>query len=243
MNIYTLLSPGQTHPVYCEDYIFHQYLGRRFLIAAVMDGCSSGVESHFASSLYGKSLKKSCSILPGKINFNQLTEKEVGRFILGQLFDDVGSIQQSLELHYDELLSTILLLVYDLENENAWINVSGDGLVACNGEIREIDQDNMPDYMAYHLGGGFDEWIEHHTENMKFEHISDIAISTDGLTKLVRKTGFLTKPLDPVNYFLVQELKSASSHALRNRYQDLTSDNTYIPYDDVGVVRLIPTGK
>ena len=69
MKIYTHLSSGKYHPVYGEDFLYYQLLRKKFLVGAVMDGCSSGKESYFASSLYGKSLRKSCRMLP---NMNEI---------------------------------------------------------------------------------------------------------------------------------------------------------------------------
>jgi len=59
MQIYSVLKLGQFHPIFCEDFTFHSQLNEDWVMIAVMDGCSSGINSHFTSTLFGKILKKS----------------------------------------------------------------------------------------------------------------------------------------------------------------------------------------
>ena len=63
MNAYSVIRKGEDHPVFCEDFMSINNSGRYF-IGVVFDGCSSGSDSHFASSLFGKI-------------FNQITNDEV----------------------------------------------------------------------------------------------------------------------------------------------------------------------
>lgn len=246
MLIYTLISPGTYHPLNCEDHIFFKYVGHRYLVAAVMDGCSSGVQSQFASLLYGKSLNKSCLMLPDSkqvaadLDVATMSKEVLGKFILGQLFEDVKKVKQSLFLSTDEILSTILLLVYDLNDNTAWINISGDGLLAYNGEISEFDQQNRPDYLGYHLDTTFDQWFENHTKTIDYQDVRDISISTDGLQKLRKNPQRSSIDIDPIDLFLVQKPQGSEERGLLNSYLSLTEEDKYIPYDDIGIIRLIP---
>lgn len=211
-----------------------------------MDGCSSGVESYFASALYSKSVKKSCQILPDlkqvlpDLDVERMGREEVGRFILGQLFEDIKKIRKNLLLNIDEMLSTIVLMVYDLKENTAWINISGDGLVVNNGILHEIDQHNMPDYLAYHLDVKFDKWLEKQTQTFAFENIRDISISTDGLMKLKKNPQRISQNVDIIDEFLIHEPKGSEERALFNTFLSLTEEEKYISYDDIGVIRLVP---
>ncbi len=246
MQIYTLISPGKYHPLNCEDNSFYSYVGSNYLVAAVMDGCSSGVESHFAASLYGKSLKKSCKMLPDlkqilpDLDAEKMDKDAIGKFILGQLFEDIKKVRKSLFLDTDEILSTILLMVYDIHNNVAWVNMSGDGLVVHNGIMHEIDQQNMPDYLGYHLDEKFDEWLENHTQTFVYENVKDISISTDGLTKLRKNPQRVSVDQDVIDLFLIQKPKGSEQNALLNSYLSLIEEEKYIPYDDIGIIRIIP---
>ena len=157
MKIYSIICAGKDHPVTGEDFQYQHHLAKNWFIGAVMDGCSSGKESHFASTLYSKSLHKACRMLPNMkeimddFDLEIMGKEAIMEFILGQLFEDIKKVKRTLFLDIEELLSTLILMVYDKNNQEALVNISGDGLVACNGKAEEIDQNNMPDYMGYHL--------------------------------------------------------------------------------------------
>lgn len=246
MNIYNLLASGEFHPINGEDFQYHQYIGQKWLIAGVMDGCSSGKESQFASLLYGKSLRKSCRMLPDMKNISEdfdvdFMEKEViTSFLLGQLFEDVKKMKKALFLDLEEILSTIILMVYDVQDHAAMINVSGDGVIVCNKAVEEIDQNNIPDYLGYHLDVKFEEWYKNHTKTLEFDHINDISISTDGIGKLRPNSLLKSKSIDPIDYFLVQSPGGSSQQMLYNKYINLLENEHYIAYDDISIIRLIP---
>ncbi len=245
MNIYTLVASGKYHPVYGEDALYYRYIGKKWLIAAVMDGCSSGKDSHFISALYLKSLNKSCQLLPhmkeihAGFDIGQMDHGAIGSFILNQLFEDVNKARKLFNLNIDEILSTILLMVFNITDRSAWVNISGDGLVVCDTSVHEIDQDNVPDYLGYHLDGTFDSWIGKHTKTMKFERIKDISISTDGITKLKPNPLEDTRRFDPIDLFLIQKPSQFPEKSLQRIYTNLLEGNRCIPYDDIGIIRLI----
>ena len=63
MTIYTLNKTGQFHKTHTEDHVITLELGNEWIVGAVMDGCSSGRESYFASTLFGKIIQKSVRML------------------------------------------------------------------------------------------------------------------------------------------------------------------------------------
>ena len=131
-------------------------------------------------------------------------------------------------------------MVYNVEDRSCWINVSGDGLVVFNDTVKEIDQNNIPDYLAYHLDVRFDEWYENHTLSMEFTDIKDISISTDGFSKLRQNPLTKSEQIDPVDYFLIQKPEGNEAEHLTNKYSKLVEGDKYIPFDDVAFIRLIP---
>lgn len=63
-NIDTLIKMGKAHSLHCEDdYIVVE--NDNFLVAAVFDGCSSGVDSHYASTKHKYLMKEVAEILIG----------------------------------------------------------------------------------------------------------------------------------------------------------------------------------
>lgn len=64
MKIYSALKIGEFHPVFCEDFNVVEKLSENWMLIAVMDGCSSGKDSHFASALFGEIIKKIAKNIP-----------------------------------------------------------------------------------------------------------------------------------------------------------------------------------
>ncbi len=240
MNIYTVLGRGKYHPVYGEDFILYQHVSDTVLVAAVMDGCSSGQESFFASALYGKSIRKTLYALRQAVASEKKAPKTKAALILilRQLFVDLQKSMELLSLDLDEVLSTLLLMVLDIKRKSARVVVSGDGLIACNGEIYEIDQQNTPDYMAYHIDVGFEEWLKKHTRHFEFDKINDISISTDGVTKIVSFPPAIGKQTSPVEHLLIQPAP-ADEKSLQSMFDLWGESGEYLAYDDVGIIRIV----
>ena len=159
MQVYTVIRKGEFHPVFCEDFLITEEIGSKFFLAAVMDGCSSGKDSHFASALFGKILHKIAKTL--HFQETKLEEQSVEylmKKILRSFMDELKLARNYLMMDMLETLATLIILLYD--NQKAYIVVLGDGFVALDGQIHEIDQDNRPDYPAYHLKEDFEIWYE-----------------------------------------------------------------------------------
>ena len=58
MQIYQITKIGEYHFDFCEDYAFSKRFSDNKLLCVVMDGCTMGEESYFASTLFGKIIKK-----------------------------------------------------------------------------------------------------------------------------------------------------------------------------------------
>jgi len=58
MKIYSTLNIGEFHTNYCEDFLIDTQIATDQKLVAVLDGCTMGTESVFASILFGKILRK-----------------------------------------------------------------------------------------------------------------------------------------------------------------------------------------
>ena len=58
MTFYELSNIGEFHVNHNEDYLVIENIGQHRTMIAIMDGCSSGNDSHFASTLIGRVLRK-----------------------------------------------------------------------------------------------------------------------------------------------------------------------------------------
>jgi len=58
MKIYKTLNIGAFHTNFCEDFLIEEQIGTTQKLIAVLDGCTMGTESVFASILFGKILRR-----------------------------------------------------------------------------------------------------------------------------------------------------------------------------------------
>ena len=235
----SLLLRGELHEVYGEDTQFYSELGNEWIVAAVMDGCSSGKESYFASSLYVKLLRKNCKTLPllaeinSDLDLDGFTPERLGKYILNQIFQDIKKTRKLLLADKIELLSTLLLVVFHKPSKNAYLCASGDGFIQINNEFIDLDQNNIPDYMSYHLNLTFEQWIQMHTRTFLKENVDSVIISTDGIQKYLNNKKQTSNKIDTVSYFL-----QTSNESLKEKNEFLKNKYNLHPYDDVSIISL-----
>ncbi|BDS13300.1 protein phosphatase 2C domain-containing protein [Aureispira anguillae] len=245
MKLYTTIQLGQFHPIFCEDFLFYQQIHPQWLIAAVFDGCSSGKDSHFAASLMGKCLKMICKRLPYQnllqvdFNLERISSDKLGKFILKQLFQSIQKQQNDLHLDQLELLATTLLLVVNIHKQEAWVNASGDGLIATQDSILTLDQNDRPNYLAYYLQKNVEEWMDQETSSYQFATVSDISIATDGIFSFAKNTKEAVNGINPIDYLLINRDFSNQANMLDRKCNLLGTEYQLFPNDDVSIIRLI----
>jgi hypothetical protein len=237
---YTLIRKGEFHPVFCEDFLISENLGNQYKIGAVMDGCSSGKESHFASALLGKILRKVLKELEfdKKSIFTQSPQaKELSKSIFEKVFKELKQTRQQLYLSLEETLSTLNLMVYDQKRNIAFIHLTGDGFVAIDGKIREIDQDNKPDYLGYHIEQDFEEWYLGQENFFEVEKPKDIAIASDGLDTFRSNQVASEEELDIASFLLIDNSFAKMENMLTRKFNILHKKHGFLPGDDLSIVR------
>ena len=228
MNTYLLVKKGESHPIYCEDFVMKHETNEK-IIFAVLDGCSSGIDSHFASALIGKTIRK--NMLHGGL-------KEIMR----HTFSDLKQMQVHLRLDEDELLATVLLGIYEKDTEKCEILAVGDGYVLLDDQLHEIDQHNMPDYLGYYLLDDFESWWQRQ-QIYRATHPQRIAISTDGIDTFRTYKTDLPENFHPIQYLLFDDQWKALPTMLARKANVLHSQYGYLPADDIGLVLMIGKNK
>ena len=128
MKIYSAIQIGDYHQNNCEDHLYIGEYGKNKILCAVMDGCTTALESHFASTLVGKILKKIC-IEKGykefiKQNDVQLSIEENLKSILRDLLNELKIVKNQLMLDSKELLTTLIIMLFDKNNEQGMTMVA-----------------------------------------------------------------------------------------------------------------------
>jgi hypothetical protein len=236
--IYTTTQRGYLHAHFCEDFCLAISPNPDWFFGVVSDGCSSGDDSHFASVLSCKILKK----LIYRMDLQQHTiPKIVVNNLLHSFIADFRKQKEELDLEPLELLATILLLAYHVPTKQAYIAVLGDGIVNIDEVIHEIDQRNVPDYPAYHLNDKQEELDKYFAKNtFEANNPIQLAISTDGVVAFKNETNALdTDELKAANFLLLDRNLYRTTNMLSRKINILRSEHHLVPADDVAIVRII----
>ncbi|SDJ91599.1 protein phosphatase 2C domain-containing protein [Chryseobacterium jejuense] len=242
MNIYSSLQIGDYHTNHCEDHLLIKKINSNKIVCAVMDGCSTAMESHFASTLVGKVLRK----IIIEMGYRELYEKNVQhslddqlKEIIKGLFQEVTFLKNHLMMDEKELLTTLIILLYDASEDKGIILSLGDGIIGINGKITEFDRDNKPDYFAYHLNDNFEEWYTSQIQKICFECLDDISIATDGILSFskIKKTD--SEGINCVKFLMTDAPNDITEEMLNKKIKILEHQYGMKPTDDVAIIRLI----
>ncbi len=243
MKIYTSIQIGGFHTNHCEDSLISTKIGEKKALIAVMDGCSMGSESQFASTLKGKILKKISQELfyTEFLNLQEETLQTQLRNVMKIFFLELKSIKNQLSLETLELLSTLVLAVYDKTSKEAEIIIIGDGLIVHNTKIVEFEQGDKPDYLAYHLQEDFDTWYDSFDQKLSLKNVDDLSIMTDGIytfKRLGASTNY-EETEEMVNYLAVDKSSTNHEDLLKGKMILLEKEKALKPMDDLAIIRII----
>ncbi len=235
---------GTFHLNQNEDYLTVNEIGNKRLLMAVMDGCTMGIDSHFASTLIGKLLKKIAKEMDYKAFVEKKQEelKPLLRKVMQTLFEALQKLQSQLDLKREELLSTLILGVVDLEGRNAEFLTIGDGLICCNDQEFEYEQDNRPDYLGYHLKADFEVWYASQKQRLSLESIDDLSIATDGIFTFKRFDKGVYEQIEATSierFLLKDKTWCDSKNMLQKKMRFIEKNFGLKPTDDLAIVRLV----
>lgn len=242
MTTYQTIHIGTSHTNYCEDYLLAAEIGENKWLFAVLDGCSMGNESYFASALSGKILKKIAveqGFLQWKEGKQQLGLESLLKNILARFFEEYKHIANRLLLHKRDLLATLVLWLYDAATKEGEILVIGDGVVCVDGKVVEFDQNNRPDYLGYHLEEDFEEWYSKQNQRIAIKNAKDVSIATDGILTFDTIDGSTLKKevIDAINLLLIDSSWAENQQMLFRKILLLEKKYGLKPIDDVAIIR------
>ena len=208
-----------THKNQCEDAVFVKETASS-VFGVVCDGCSTGINSHFASQLLCYIVEKV------KIDELRLTSTDVISDICWK-FKWTKEVTQLSEMH---LLTTGLFFHYDKKKEELSIRVFGDGYYYINGVEYCIDQNNTPDYLAYHLNNV--DYLDYMFKNPEFihENVKSFQICTDGI-KSFQISQFESSDKNPSIL-----LESPTSENYLKRMFNILTKNKWTIADDLSII-------
>lgn len=242
MNVYSTLQIGDYHINHCEDDLLIKKIGSEKIVCAVMDGCSTAMDSHFASTLTGKILRKIIIEMGYKALYDkdkQNLDEELKEIVKG-LFEELKFVKNHLMLDEKELLATLILLIYDITADEGLVLAVGDGVVCINGNITEFDRNNKPDYLAYHLHENFEDWYSAQSQKIFFDGMNDVSIATDGISSFlkIKKTDSDEK-INFTEYLMIDHQNSDTEEMLNRKLKQLEHQYGVKPTDDLAIIRMI----
>lgn len=244
MNFYELTHIGEFHINHNEDFLVSEDAGSSRKLIAVMDGCSSGTDSYFASTLIGKLLRK----IAKQEAYEEFAKKEAKELknqleqISLQLFEELSNLNRQLDLKSDEILSTMILGIIDTMLKSAEIVIVGDGFIHVNGQNIEYENDNKPDYIGYHLKMDKHLWYQTRTKKLTVNNLKNLTISTDGIYTFKNFDG---QSYDQISQeqimakFFEDENDLDNLNKLKKTMIEIKNKNGLMPSDDLTMIRVI----
>ncbi|MBB4799968.1 serine/threonine protein phosphatase PrpC [Flavobacterium nitrogenifigens] len=244
MKIYSAIQIGEYHENNCEDHLYVGEYGKNKTLCAVMDGCTTALESHFASVLIGKILKKIC-LEKGYKEFIEPSNESLSldenlKLILKNLLNELKIVKNQLMLDNKELLTTLIIILYDKKEEHGIVLIIGDGLVNINGVITEYEQDNKPDYLGFHLSEDFEKFYNSQKQKIEFNDLADISISTDGIFTFERvMSKERNDEINVIDFLTTDDTYCEKEEMLNLKLKILQNEFGVKPTDDFSMIRII----
>ncbi|MEZ5044991.1 MAG: protein phosphatase 2C domain-containing protein [Saprospiraceae bacterium] len=243
MKKYEISKIGEFHTNHNEDSSSITEIGDDKIMIAVMDGCSMGKESHFASTLIAKLLRKIGKEISFRL-FAERTKKETSeclKEVLQKLFEDLKQMKNKLHLEREEILSTLILGIFDKQKKEIELITVGDGLICCNGQLTEYEQDDKPDYLGYHLVEEFRDWFQSQTQKLSLKNVEDLSISTDGIFTFKNFDGKEYAEIteeEIVKYLLIDDKGADEENMLKKKILEIENKFGLKPSDDLTIIRI-----
>lgn len=242
MKIYTTLNIGEFHSNFCEDFLVNEHIGENKLLIAVMDGCTMGTESTFASMLIGKLIRNISKqkyyqeFIVGRSEDIKTDLKDV----LRSLMNELKSVKNTLGLETNELLSTLIIGVLDEKQNKAELLTVGDELVYADGQYFEYEQNDKPDYLGYHLSEDFEIWYSDQNQRLSLSSFKDLSICTDGIFtfKNLKETSNQL-PEEVILDFFLKDLEGGEYDSFLDRKIRNLSEKEHLVTDDLAIIRVI----
>ncbi|MFK8101740.1 MAG: protein phosphatase 2C domain-containing protein [Saprospiraceae bacterium] len=244
MNLYQISTIGSFHVNHNEDALTVNHLNQDKILLAVLDGCSMGTESHFASCLLVKIIRKVTKEISFKA-FAEKTEKTTASYlkvILQQVFLDLQQISQQLMLEVEEILTTVVLCVLDHTLREAACIVIGDGLIICNDQCFEYEQGNKPDYLGYHLQENFEDWYQQQSQKLWLPRVQQLSLASDGIFSFKHYDTEIYDTItesEIIDFLLRDQQWMEQSLMLHKKLLYLENTFGIKPSDDLSIIRII----
>lgn len=174
LSILNVKSTDNAH-INCEDSVYvHE--DTDYVYGIVADGCGSGIKSHFASQTFAYFIESQ--------QYADITSND----LLTIMLEFLRRLKVMFHFSQMNLLSTAILFSYQKKSKILRIRCIGDGVYYVNDIEKIVDQNNTPDYLAYHLDDTeweFEHFLNKYPEDIYYD-VERFMICSDGIQKIQR---------------------------------------------------------
>ena len=230
---------GKDHQNFCEDSSL-VYQDDDFIHVAVFDGCSTGIDSHFASFFFSRMLRKTIkeSLLVDK---NEPLISKVYR-LFDSFYHHLKTNQKFIDISTMEFLSTIVYVLIDKNTQTGYGLIIGDGSIYIDGKC-ELDinpPQNRPDYLAYYIerNDSFDNlWSSIPVLNIT-SPIKEVTITTEGIKSFKKLNSEITEKEVVDN--LIRDTRFIGLESMLERKLNILENiEKTIHTDDLSIIRVV----
>lgn len=236
MVISTLYKKGVYHSNHNEDNFLFEKEVQGKCIMAVMDGCSTAVESYWTSGLIRKILLQSIQKI--KNSESLMTLDGLGMYLFQEVFDQTKLVKSALDMDEIELFSTLLIATIDPMEKTYAVFQSGDGLFSVEGKHHILNANNVPDFFAYHLEKTFSDFYSNHVTVVQGSLENRFLLSTDGIEKMNDLNRSFSSDWLLKNGLLRIMGSKIYPKALEDTYELLRKEHQIYPLDDIAIIAL-----
>jgi hypothetical protein len=211
----------------CEDTVWVEETENR-IYGGVFDGCSSGVQSHWASQtlayLFRSAWKSDMSlILDGTIGL-----------ILARM-EEMARLTSTSVVNFE---STALLFIYDKFTKTLYLRCFGDGVFYINDIETIIDQGNKPDYLAHKMFVRGPELLDFYKKYpvQTFHHVHKFQICSDGI-QAIKANQYEPTNRDPMSLLLA----TPTSENYLVRMWNILKKEKFTLSDDLSIISYATT--
>lgn len=219
------LNVRANHHNSCEDSLL-VVENESSIDGIISDGCSTGINSHFASQAFCYAFQVAGRSGPFTEDYAVVAVKKRIRELVAHL--GISSAH---------VLATCMLFHYNKLDKVLRIRVFGDGYYYVNGKEYEIDQNNTPDYLGYHLHDTYGEFGVYLNKcpEIYYENVDNFIICSDGI-KSIQRSQFAEITGGPTPIVLFSNPQSTNYLArmwnlLKREHYTLSDDLSIISYD------------
>lgn len=187
-----LIKMGKSHTLHCEDDFYIKETDD-FIVCAVFDGCSSGIDSHYASTRHKYFLNDVIKHYIWTWKSSIPIESSL-RYCMYGLYVNLYNDRSNYKVN-EEMLSTVVLCFINKQTNEYGIIFCGDGCCSINNENISIHDPNGN--AVWYLSSIVNEEISIFDEYFSkckiysgyIENNSELCISTDGIESFMTKYG------------------------------------------------------